>query len=200
MDTIFVKQVKEGGPAHGAGLCTGNNQSLNNYSLSVTKPMRDWFRAVRIRKSRFLHPRHNVVNYVIQSRKLPPSQCNDVLQAKGGKKTASGAVFSSGQAMEFLGMYSCCAPSVGRYPSDFYVYVETWNLQHSYCKLQHQVTHAFLKQKAYSLYTPLLLTSWSLLLIPIRWSTSEGEWSKHHRESLLWGYIPDPRQVGFNIN
>lgn len=23
MDTIFVKQVKEGGPAHGAGLCTG---------------------------------------------------------------------------------------------------------------------------------------------------------------------------------
>lgn len=24
MDTIFVKQVKEGGPAHGAGLCTGN--------------------------------------------------------------------------------------------------------------------------------------------------------------------------------
>lgn len=25
MDTIFVKQVKEGGPAHGAGLCTGKN-------------------------------------------------------------------------------------------------------------------------------------------------------------------------------
>lgn len=24
MDTIFVKQVKEGGPAHGAGLCTGD--------------------------------------------------------------------------------------------------------------------------------------------------------------------------------
>lgn len=24
MDTIFVKQVKEGGPAHNAGLCTGN--------------------------------------------------------------------------------------------------------------------------------------------------------------------------------
>lgn len=24
MDTIFVKQVKEGGPAHSAGLCTGN--------------------------------------------------------------------------------------------------------------------------------------------------------------------------------
>lgn len=23
MDTIFVKQVKEDGPAHGAGLCTG---------------------------------------------------------------------------------------------------------------------------------------------------------------------------------
>lgn len=27
MDTIFVKQVKEGGPAHGAGLCTGNDLS-----------------------------------------------------------------------------------------------------------------------------------------------------------------------------
>lgn len=27
MDTIFVKQVKEGGPAHEAGLCTGNAQS-----------------------------------------------------------------------------------------------------------------------------------------------------------------------------
>lgn len=25
MDTIFVKQVKEGGPAHGAGLCTGTH-------------------------------------------------------------------------------------------------------------------------------------------------------------------------------
>ncbi|KAF6732090.1 Rho GTPase-activating protein 21-B [Oryzias melastigma] len=24
MDTIFVKQVKEGGPAHEAGLCTGD--------------------------------------------------------------------------------------------------------------------------------------------------------------------------------
>lgn len=24
MDTIFVKQVKEGGPANEAGLCTGN--------------------------------------------------------------------------------------------------------------------------------------------------------------------------------
>lgn len=28
MDTIFVKQVKEGGPAHGAGLCTGKNTPL----------------------------------------------------------------------------------------------------------------------------------------------------------------------------
>lgn len=28
MDTIFVKQVKEGGPAHGAGLCTGDNQDF----------------------------------------------------------------------------------------------------------------------------------------------------------------------------
>lgn len=30
MDTIFVKQVKEGGPAHEAGLCTGNTQSALN--------------------------------------------------------------------------------------------------------------------------------------------------------------------------
>lgn len=28
MDTIFVKQVKEGGPAHGAGLCTGKSTPL----------------------------------------------------------------------------------------------------------------------------------------------------------------------------
>lgn len=28
MDTIFVKQVKEGGPAHGAGLCTGKDAPL----------------------------------------------------------------------------------------------------------------------------------------------------------------------------
>lgn len=28
MDTIFVKQVKEGGPAHGAGLCTGKHTPL----------------------------------------------------------------------------------------------------------------------------------------------------------------------------
>lgn len=28
MDTIFVKQVKEGGPAHGAGLCTGKGRQL----------------------------------------------------------------------------------------------------------------------------------------------------------------------------
>lgn len=29
MDTIFVKQVKEGGPAHGAGLCTGNKSVID---------------------------------------------------------------------------------------------------------------------------------------------------------------------------
>lgn len=28
MDTIFVKQVKEGGPAHGAGLCTGTHINI----------------------------------------------------------------------------------------------------------------------------------------------------------------------------
>lgn len=36
MDTIFVKQVKEGGPAHGAGLCTGDNHLLNSWS-ALTK-------------------------------------------------------------------------------------------------------------------------------------------------------------------
>ncbi|XP_028289929.1 rho GTPase-activating protein 21-like isoform X2 [Gouania willdenowi] len=43
MDTIFVKQVKEGGPAHGAGLCTGdrivkvNGESIigNTYSQVI---------------------------------------------------------------------------------------------------------------------------------------------------------------------
>lgn len=30
MDTIFVKQVKEGGPAHSAGLCTGNYTIITN--------------------------------------------------------------------------------------------------------------------------------------------------------------------------
>lgn len=34
MDTIFVKQVKEGGPAHAAGLCTGNNQAQPSYSCN----------------------------------------------------------------------------------------------------------------------------------------------------------------------
>lgn len=36
MDTIFVKQVKEGGPAHGAGLCTGqNSHSLLPYRIFI---------------------------------------------------------------------------------------------------------------------------------------------------------------------
>lgn len=30
MDTIFVKQVKEGGPAYRAGLCTGDKEMLMN--------------------------------------------------------------------------------------------------------------------------------------------------------------------------
>lgn len=34
MDTIFVKQVKDGGPAHGAGLCTGKKHNL----VSISKP------------------------------------------------------------------------------------------------------------------------------------------------------------------
>lgn len=31
MDTIFVKQVKDGGPAHGAGLCTGKIKNTQFY-------------------------------------------------------------------------------------------------------------------------------------------------------------------------
>lgn len=34
MDTIFVKQVKEGGPAHGAGLCTGTHKNTHTHTQS----------------------------------------------------------------------------------------------------------------------------------------------------------------------
>lgn len=36
MDTIFVKQVKEGGPAHSAGLCTGNYTIITNVQHIVS--------------------------------------------------------------------------------------------------------------------------------------------------------------------
>lgn len=36
MDTIFVKQVKEGGSAHHAGLCTGNVVSILEYFSTST--------------------------------------------------------------------------------------------------------------------------------------------------------------------
>lgn len=35
MDTIFVKQVKEGGPGHGAGLCTGNNHLSSQSVIKI---------------------------------------------------------------------------------------------------------------------------------------------------------------------
>lgn len=35
---------------------------------------------------------------------------------------------------------------------------------------------------------------------PLRRSSCESEWRKHHWESLLRGYITDPREVGLFIN
>lgn len=35
MDTIFVKQVKDGGPAHGAGLCTGKKKKKKSFTKRI---------------------------------------------------------------------------------------------------------------------------------------------------------------------
>lgn len=41
MDTIFVKQVKVGGPAHEAGLCTGNQSTISLFLINENSQFLD---------------------------------------------------------------------------------------------------------------------------------------------------------------
>lgn len=105
MDTIFVKQVKEGGPAYGAGLCTGNNQSSNNQSPLLTQTYQISTGCEITQEVVTLqHCMHNPVNDAIQSRKLPLSFCTDALTmcCKQKGKTARSVVFSSGLTVVLL--------------------------------------------------------------------------------------------------
>lgn len=119
MDTIFVKQVKEGGPAHGAGLCTGNSKSIRETTLGL-----------------FL-------------------TCSAL------------CVF-------------CC--------SDFHIRAKDG---------LSQVTQSIIIR--FSLNKELTSPVISFYWMALRWSSCESEWREHHWESLLWGYMPYPREVGLNI-
>ena len=81
--------------------------------------------------------------------------------------------------------------------------MDTESHPHSNCKYQHQARWLNLSTEKNILqsFTACLCLSVTdviaAVLTSFRWSTSEGEWSEHHRESLLWGHSPDPRKVGW---
>lgn len=142
---------------------------------------------------RLQHPRNNAVNDVMQSLKLPLTYlllCWSLCCKQKGKKTARRAVFSS-----VLTVFLLWSKTLARQRScrkvpflcTFIVCMILWWVQGTIST----IIRNFLKSLFLSLFTLLMSL---LLLFNTRWSTSEGEWSKHHRESLLWGYILDPRQ------
>uniref|UniRef100_A0AAZ3PZX0 Rho GTPase activating protein 21a n=1 Tax=Oncorhynchus tshawytscha TaxID=74940 RepID=A0AAZ3PZX0_ONCTS len=90
MDTIFVKQVKEGGPAHGAGLCTGD-------------------RIVKVNRESIIGKTYSQVIALIQNRDI---MSHDLLQAYSQDAYLKGNEAYSGNALHIPEPPPICYPRI----------------------------------------------------------------------------------------